>query len=511
MKNNYFKFIINIFLVLVYILYFSCLYKLIGESGGILYIYVYSPIIVFLILFLVGVPISVSNSITKSHILGHIKNREKTFNFLKLFYIFLSFILFFVIMSFADSISYFFLNNKSISLGIKITGSSLIFASILGVYRGYFIGINHKEYSTISKIIEYFIKFIIVIILYLITIKFKISLNKILNIIFTCNTFSYLASFIYLVVLKNKKSLNKLKKEPKLLKKIILKENILQTLINCIIFLFISFCFIFDLLSLNTILVDKLNYTASSSENIIGSIILWGNALNLLFIGIIIRLLKDFKSIINKYILQKDINKIGDYISNLYKKILFFSLPISIFVCFCATSIWNILYENSKYGTLAYHYFGILIFIFVIFIVCYQILILLKQYRVLWIGIITGLLIKILFNNSMIFGINKLGFPAFYGTITATFLAGIVASIIAIAYINSKYKIRFESIVKEFFNIVTASIIMLIALMVINRVVIFETNNNIIYIVSFLIKGFIASSIYIFLTYKFDTIKNIFK
>ena len=107
----------------------------------------------------------------------------------------------------------------------------------------------------------------------------------------------------------------------------------------------------------------------------------------------------------------------------------------------------------------------------------------------------------------MIFGINKLGFPAFYGTITATFLAGIVASIIAIAYINSKYKIRFESIVKEFFNIVTASIIMLIALMVINRVVIFETNN----IVSLLINGFIASSIYIFLTYKFDTIKNIFK
>lgn len=509
-KKRSFKLLSLFVIFLSYTIYFNLLYKILGERGAIFYIGTYSPIIIFLIIFLKGLPYSVSSIISRCDTLGYQKNKNKILKVLTICYIGISLLLVTLTFLLSDTLSSLIIKNNSISFEIKLVSFSLFFTCICGIYGGYYEGINHKEYSTITKVIGYIIKVISVVIVFILNLNVKISLKKVVRILIIGDILSYLIVMILLILLNKSNTKTKNKKEPKVQLMPIMSKSIKDAFIGALMYLVISFCFIFDILSLNQLLVDKINYKISSYETIISSMSLWGAFLIVPFIVIILRLLGNIKLKIGKYLIQKDVKNLSDYISSTYKKALFFTMPITILVCFCTSSVWKIIYSNSKYGILACQYLSILILGIVMFIVCFQILLSLKEYRMMYIASVVGVLIKFLFNTSLIYGLNKLGFPGFYGAITATFFAILIPSIIAIIYINNKYDVCFESVAKELFNIIIASIIMVIVLIILSNLLALKDNNNIIIVIATLVEFISGTIIYIYVTYKFKTIKNIF-
>lgn len=509
-KKRSSKLFVIFVILLSYILYFNLLYKVLGETGAIYYIGAYSPIIIFLIIFLTGLPYSISSIIFKYDTLGYHKTKNKILKILTICYGGISLLLIALTFLFSDTLSNLIIKNNSISFEINLLSTSLLFACINGVYRGYYQGINRKEYSTITEIIRCFIRFMSVVIVFILNLSIKTSVKKLIRILIIGDILSYLLAMIFLIVMNKNITKIKYKKEPKFIVKSILKKCIKDTFTGSLMYLFIILCFVFDILSLNEILVDKIKYKISSYETIISSISFWGVFLIIPFIIIILRLLGNVKLKISKYLVQKDVKNISDYISTIYKKTLFLAIPTTILVCFCASSVWEIIYSNSKYGILSYQYLSILILGIVMFIICFQILFSLKQYRMMYTVGIVGVLIKFLFNTPLIYGINKLGLPGFYGAITTTFIALLIPSIIAIIYINNKYNICFEAVAKELFNIIIASIMMVIVLIILSNLLALKDSNNIIIVISTMIEFVVGTIIYIGVTYKFKTIKNIF-
>lgn len=509
-KKKYIKCFIFFFLFGVYMLYFNLLYKLLGDSGGINYIGIYSPIIIFFTFFEIGVPKSVALLIYKYDVIGHNKTKEKLFKFLNIIYIFISIFIILFIHIFSKSISYMIIKSSNLSAEINLVSFSLIFMAMHGIYCGYFEGVNNRIYSIISRIIQLLINFIALIIIYITSLKIKLVLSKIIMILCITNIVSYIVSIIFLFLIKKKHTKLEYNKEPKILVKQVLISNIKCAFINSLVYIIIVFYFAFDILNLNSVLIDQLNYKISSYESIICSMNIWGIALILPFIFFVLKTIRSTKSIITKYLLQKDLKYIGKYISNLYIKTLYFSIPISVLVCFCSSSIWNIMYSTSKYGLLVFQYLGILIFAITLYILSFNLLNLLKEYKFMSINFIIGIAIKCLFNVSVIFGINKLGFPGFYGAITTTFLSLFISSFITIIYLKWKYCINFEAIIKELFNIIISSLIMLITLIILSGVLTFQTNSNILIILLLVIYFVVAILIYGYVTYKLKTTKDIF-
>ena len=507
-KKNNSLFLTLSFFIILYLLFFSLLYNILGESGGLYYIGSYSPFIIFLVFFIIGLPYFVASLVSKQEMFGYKQNNERILRILGINYCFFSILLIILIFIFSNTISDLIINSNGLSLSIRILSVSLLFAPFLGIYRGYFEGINNKEYSIISKFLEVSINFIAVIVIYIIKLKVKIPLTKTINILLIINILSYILSFLFLWFKKktiNKKSIN----QSKISIKAILKRSIKDSILNSIMYIYIVFCFVLDILFLKNILVNKLNYRMNSYEVINSTISIWGIFLIILYVVIILKLIGDIRNLINKYFVQKDIKKIAINISRVYKKCLFFSIPAAVLACFSAHKLWNIIYSYSKYGILTYQCMTILIFGIIIFIVSSKILIYLKEYRILLSSIIIGILIKILFNTPVVYGLNKLGFHAFYGVVVTTFLSFVVSCVIIIGYLNKKFNINLESIIKELFNIAIASIIMLVSLIIFNRL--FQLNgNNLFEILSVLINFFVGLFIYVFVTAKFKTIKDIF-
>ena len=125
-------------------------------------------------------------------------------------------------------------------------------------------------------------------------------------------------------------------------------------------------------------------------------------------------------------------------------------------------------------------------------------------------SLISGFIVKVLLNVSLINAFYKLGLPAYYGVITATILGYLVSFIVCVVVLATKYKINFEDCVKHFVDILCASMFMFIILFILNLFVPICVNVRFMNILIILLYAVIGALVYFMFLIKTRTVNGIF-
>ena len=190
--------------------------------------------------------------------------------------------------------------------------------------------------------------------------------------------------------------------------------------------------------------------------------------------------------------------------------LLYLMIPMAIGISFLSKSIWILFYGDSIYGpsVLAYYIFaGLLVGLFTAVVSIMQTL---KDYKVVFISLISGLILKILLNSYLIGAFYRMGIRPYYGVISASIIGYITSIIICVVVMKKKYKINFEDNTRNFINILFSTILMSCGLVIMSFIIPTYSMNRVLNILIIGVYAVIGMVIYFGITYKTKTIKDIF-
>ena len=193
---------------------------------------------------------------------------------------------------------------------------------------------------------------------------------------------------------------------------------------------------------------------------------------------------------------EKDNVDVQNKIHQAFSMLLFFTIPLTMGISFLSKPIWNLFYGNSIYGANVLSYFifvGFFIGFFTSMIIILQTL---KDNKSVLISLVVGVLFKMLLNMNLMKAFYQMGLPPYYGFITASIIGYFISSIICIIVLNRKYGILFEDMVRDFIDIMIATIIMVFCLFIIKYIIPIYSTSRIINLFIVLFYGVIGMVIY---------------
>lgn len=512
--------VISKILGIVYVIPFNAV---IGDKGGALYGYAYTIYLFFMSLSSAGIPLAISKIISEYQTLGYHNIKQRAFFIGKRIALLLGFVCFLIIVIFAPFLAKAILGDvtggntvEDVTFVIRVIGTAILIVPLLSIYRGYFEGHRFMSPSSISQVVEQIVRVFIIIFGSFMAIKvFKLSLSSAVGIALFGATAGAISAYLYLFFkrAKNKEKFNekiRLVNEPLVSDKIILKKIVIYAVPFIMIDLFKSLYNYVDMVTVVKGLVNYAGYTAKDAEIIYGMLSTWGAKFNMIILsistGVVVSLIPNLaESVVKKK--QNDVNK---KITQALSMLLFLTIPMTLGVSFLAKPIWTLFYGNSQYGpsVLSYYIFvGLFIGLFTAMVTTLQSL---KDYKAVFTSLVVGVVIKILLNNNLLIAFEKMHFPAYYGVITASILGYLVSFIICLIILGVKYKINYEKVIKDFTEIMCASILMIVVLFLLKFIIPISVSNrflNLFIIIFYMIVGMI---VYFFYTYKTKTVRSVF-
>ena len=487
------------------ILYVIPFHSVIGDKGGALYGYAYTIYLFFISISTAGIPLAISNIVSEYQTLGYYNAKRRAFLIGRRVALLLGFVSFILLMLFAPILARFIIGDLSggntvedVTFVIRVISSAILVVPVLSIYRGYFEGHRFMIAPSISQVLEQIVRVLVIIVGSYLSLKvFKLSLSTTVGIAVFGATLGAISSFVYLFYkrIRNRRKFNEKIRpvnEPIVTDKQILRKIIYYAIPFIMIDFFKSLYSCIDMVTVVKGLVTYAKFSTSDAEVIISMLSTWGAKFNMIVIaistGVIVSLIPNLT---NSYVKEdsKDINK---KINQAISIILFLAVPMSIGISFLSGAVWSIFYGQSTYGpsVLSYSIFiGIFTALFTSMISVIQVF---KDYKSLFISLLVGVVLKVLLNNSLISAFYKLGLPAYYGIISATIVGYFVSFIICLVVLKNKYDINYESTIRNLFDILCASTLMLIGLYLVKFIVPVYSDirtNNIFIILVYLVIG----------------------
>lgn len=216
------------------LLYVIPFYSIIGTQGGALYSYAYSIYSIFLSLSTCGIPIAVSKLVSEYNALKEYINKEVVYKIALKIMVSIGILSFIIMFVFAKSIAYMFIGNieggntlNEVATAIRVVSIALLVVPQQSVIRGYLEGHGMITTTSISSVLEQFVRVIIIIVGSFITVKvLKLPINCAVYVAIFAASIAALSSYIYLriKVKNNKKNLNIVQVTDSYSKKDILKK-----------------------------------------------------------------------------------------------------------------------------------------------------------------------------------------------------------------------------------------------------------------------------------------------
>lgn len=504
------------------IIYVVPFHNIIGDDGGALYGYAYTVYLMFMSLASAGIPLAISKIVSEYQTLGYYNTKKRVFVLGKRISLVLGLLSFFVIFLFAPILSKFVIGGvdgghsiSDVTYVIRVISFAVLIVPLLSIYRGYFEGHRFMSPPSISQVIEQITRVLIIVFGSFLSIKFfHTSLKISVGIALFGATIGALFSYFYLFIKKyvNRKKFNEKPRkvnEPIVTDKVIIKKILMYSIPFIAIDFFKSLYGYIDMITVVKGLVNTAKYTAKDAEIIYSILSTWAAKFNMIILsistGIIVSLIPNLtESIIknNTYEIQKRITKALSIL-------LYLTVPMTLGVSFLSKNIWTVFYGSSEFGPsiLGYYIFaGVFMALFTSMIITLQAF---KDYKGVFISLISGVLIKLLLNSSLLRGFYTITIPAYYGVITASILGYLTSFVICLVILNRKYNINFESVMKNLTDIICGSILMILILFIIKLIVPDCTGRfvNIFVILFYSVVGLI---IYLLYTTRSKTIKSIF-
>ncbi len=502
------------------ILYVIPFYNIVGDQGGALYGYAYNIYTLFIALSSAGIPLAISKLVSEYHTKGYYKAMNKTFSIGKRLAILLGILVFVLLEVFSFFIASSIVGNVSggntvsdVTLVIRIVGFSVLIVPLLGVYRGFFEGHRFMGVISISQVLEQLIRVIIIVLgsfvaLTILDLPLEVAVSISLIGTFIGAVISYI--YLYYKKVKNKSlfldEVYKVK-EPKISGILILKLIVIYAFPFIMIDIFKSLYNYIDMFTVVDTLVNKLNMEVVDAESIMAMLSTWGAKFNMILYSVSTGIIVSLVPNLTASLIKGDKVDINRRISQSFNILLYFLIPMTIGIGFLADPIWNLFYGESVYGGNLLSYNIVAGLVASLFTLVISIIVVFKDYKTLIISLVSGVLIKWLFNSTLMISFTNLGLPSYYGAISSTIFGFLLSFIICMIVLNKKYGVSYEGIVKNLIDILGGIFIMYVILFIIDLVIPITEGNSLVIIV---IYGIVGSLIYLGYTLKIGTVKNIF-
>ena len=473
--------IISKILGIIYVIPF---HAIIGESGGALYGYAYTIYLIFMSLSTAGIPLAISRIVSEYQTLGYYNTKKRVFILGKRIAFLLGFISFVIILVFAPMLAKAVLGNvtggnsvEDVAFVIRVIGTAILIVPVLSIYRGYFEGHRFMSAPSISQVIEQIVRVLIIIFGSLVALKtFNLDLTTTVGIALFGATVGALAAYLYLIHkrLRNKAKFNERIRqvnEPIVTDKVIIKKIIYYAIPFIMIDVFKSIYNYVDMVTVVKGLVNLANYSAVDAETIYSMLSTWANKFNMIVLsistGVIVSLIPNVTESVVKG-QEKEVNK---KVNQALSILVFLTIPMTLGISFLAKAIWTLFYGESIFGASILSYYIFLGFIIGLFTCVVTVLQVFKDYKVVLISLISGVVLKVLLNRNLLIAFNNMNLPPYYGFITASILGYLLSFIICIIVLRKKYKIDFEYFVRNLIDIVCGALLMILFLSLIKFII----------------------------------------
>ena len=515
-----FGIVISKILGIVYVIPF---YDIIGTQGGALYGYGYSIYSIFLGISQAGIPLAISKIVSEYSVLGYYDAKRRTFKLGKKVLSILGVVSFLIMFIFARSLATVIIGNVSggntiedVTLIIRIISTAVLVVPFLSIYRGYLQGHKYITPTSISQVLEQIIRVCVIVGGSFLALKvFNLSLTTAVGVAVFAATIGALTSYFYLFIKmkKNKEDIEKetLKvKEPKITDKEIIQKILLYAFPFIMIDVFKSLINSVDVFMLVKVLVNDLGYTATKAEAVMSVVSTWGQKINMIIVSISTGLLISLIPNLTSSFVKNDMIDVNRKINQTLQWLFFFTVPMTIGLSFLAKPVWTIFYGVSDFGPSVYQYYVFVALATTLFSTSLTILQILKEYKMVFICLVVGLVTNAALNIPLLYLFDHLGLPAYYGSNTSTILGYSFCSILALFHINRKYHIHYGESFKRIFNVVVVALIMVATLWGLSYLVPFTSTDrlfNVLYVALYTVVG---GLVYFIIMLKSKMICNIF-
>ena len=461
------------------ILYVIPFHSIIGDEGGALYGYAYTIYLFFISVSTAGIPLSISRVVSEYQALGFYKAKKRAFILGKRLAVLLGGISFLLIIIFAPFVAKLILGDivssnsvNDVTFVIRIIGIAILIVPLLSIYRGYFEGHRFMSPPSISQVLEQLFRVLTIVFGSLITLKvFNASLRSTVGVALFGATVGGLIGYFYLLdkYRRNKSRFNDRARnvnEPIISDNNIIKKIMIYAIPFIMIDIFKSIYNYVDMFTVVKGLVNIANYSGKNAEIVYSMLSTWAAKLNMIILaissGIIVSLIPN----VTESIVKKRKKDIQDKIVTSLCVLLYLAIPITFGISFLATPIWNIFYGSSVVGAKVLQYYifvGLIVSVFTLLITILQCF---KDYKAVFCCLVVGVIFKIIFNLSCLRTFASIGLPPYYGIITATLIGYLLSIVLSFLFLHNKYKIRFEKLTKSMIDIICASLLMLVGLMI---------------------------------------------
>lgn len=476
--------VISKILGMIYVIPF---YSIIGEAGGALYGYAYNIYSIFLGISSAGIPLAISKIVSEYNTLELYESKEKVFKIARTVLSILGIICFLVLVIFARNIATMIIGDiqggntiEDIVYVIRVIAVSILVVPLLSVYRGYLQGHRFMEPTSISQVLEQTIRVLIIIVGSYLALKvFHLSLKEAVGIALFGATVGAVFSTLYLVrkVSKNKDTLRNHPKEAVVKTT---KEILFQILLYAFPFIFSDVCKSLynsvDTFFVVKTLVNDLGYRVTDAEAIMGFISTWGNKLNMIVIAIGTGFMASLIPNLTISLVKKDKKDIDHKINQTLQILVMITLPMTVGLSFLAEPVWNIFYGASYYGPKVFAFSIFTAFVTVLLSTSTTTLLTLKEYKVLFINLILGLLINAIFDVPLMRFLHHIGLPGYYGATLSTILGNLFSVFATLIYLGKKYEIHFLDTIKVVGKVIFSVVMMYAILMLVKVIIPFPTS-----------------------------------
>ena len=503
------------------ILYVIPFYSIIGEKGGALYGYAYSIYLVFMAISSAGIPLAISKLISEYQTLGYYDAKQRAFKIGKKISITLGILCFIILFVFAKPLAVAILGDlkggntiEDVTFVIRVISTAILVVPVLSVYRGYFEGHKFITPTAISQVFEQVMRVLVIVIGSFLTLKiFKLSLTTAVGVAVFGATVGSLASYFYLIEkrYKNKQKFEEKElkvKEPKITNKTILKKIAIYAFPLIMIDIFKSLYSMVDTVTVVKALGPI--YGTKTAESIMSILSTWGAKFNMIIISIATGMIVSLTPNLTAASVVGNTKDVHRKINQSFQMLLFMIVPMTVGLSFLAKPVYTIFYGASKFGPSVLTFYVFVALITALFTTAITITQVLKYYKVVFLSLFSGLVLKSLINVSLIKELYHLGLPAYYGSILASIIGYTLSLMICLVALHKLCGVNYEETIKQFINTLCGTVLMVIGLLLLKLIVPIASTNRFINIPIVIIYTLVGMIIYFFYMYKTNSIDKIF-
>lgn len=440
MKKNSFvegTVIATLSIVLVKILgmlYVIPFYAIVGKSGGALYSYGYNIYLIFLGISSAGLPDAIAKIVAEYNALGYQDAKEKAYKIGRKMISIIAIISFLVLILCADIYGNFMIgkltgNNtpSDVAMVVRFVAPAVLLIPFLSMFKGYLQGHKFISSSSFSQLIEQVVRiFVILAGSYLVINVFKGSVSLAVGIAVAGAFFGGACAYLFLKHSMNRNKEKFIIPESEQVKSKVTDKEIRNKIIAYALpFIIISIVSnLYNMTDQKLVLfsLNHMGFESNQVEFIASAISTWAPKItmiiNAMSIGLSMSLVPN---IVHAYT-KKNHEEVASKVNKSLSMILFISIPLALGLLTLAPSVWTIFYNTDTVGANILRLTCISALFGNVYMIVAAICQSLNKFKLVYTLSATGFILNAILDVPIMFLYNKIGIPAYLGSITASII-----------------------------------------------------------------------------------------